>query len=270
MINDVHRDEGNVANLNARHAQKCSNMNKEHILAEICRTATENGGAALGQERFETETEIKISDWYGKYWVRWSDAIKEAGLTPNRFTTAYSNEHLIANLAALTKELGHFPVVGEIKMKARQDKTFPSHSTFERFDGKRDIATRVRDWCLTHDDESTADLCTAVLSTSTENVDDENPGISTLLNPVGYVYLVQHGSRREYKIGRTNNTLRREGELRTELPEKLEPIHKIETDDPAGIESYWHRRFADKRKNGEWFALSADDVRAFKQWRRIY
>ena len=49
------------------------------------------------------------------------------------------------------------------------------------------------------------------------------------------------------------------------IPEKLELIHKIKTDDPSGIERYWHHRFKEKRKGGEWFDLSASDVKAFKR-----
>ena len=88
--------------------------------------------------------------------------------------------------------------------------------------------------------------------------------------PVDYVYLLRHGTRREFKIGRTCNPIHREGEIGIELPQRLEPTDVIETDDPAGIEGYWHRRFADKELKGEWFALDGDDVRAFRRWRRIF
>jgi hypothetical protein len=56
--------------------------------------------------------------------------------------------------------------------------------------------------------------------------------------------------------------------LRIQLPVREELVHAIETDDPSGIEAYWHQRFKPRRANGEWFRLDPSDVTAFK--RRSY
>jgi hypothetical protein len=72
-------------------------------------------------------------------------------------------------------------------------------------------------------------------------------------------------SGRFFKLGKTNAAGRRERELAIQLPEKTKTVHVISTDDPTGIEAYWHRRFESKRQNGEWFALDKDDVIAFKR-----
>jgi hypothetical protein len=67
------------------------------------------------------------------------------------------------------------------------------------------------------------------------------------------------------KIGKASSVEARHRQLKIQLPQTAEVVHRIKTDDPHGIESYWHRRFADKRLNGEWFSLSAADVKAFRR-----
>jgi len=149
----------------------------------------------------------------------------------------------------------------------RNDATFPSEKVFRRLGSKPQRASRVVAYCETNPgNDDVASLWREVASA--ELPKSEEAAFTTPV--VGYVYLLKHGSRREYKIGRTNNPLRREGEIGIQLPEKLQPVHYIKTDDPAGIENYWHARFASKRKEGEWFLLTAEDVRAFKRWKRIY
>jgi hypothetical protein len=242
-------------------------MDKAHIISEIQRTAKANGGTALGCKRFEAATGIEFKDWYGKFWSRWGDAVREAGFEPNRLNEAYDRSFILAKLIQLTRALNRVPASGDLRLAARTDSEFPSHNVFARLGSKSQRVSRVIAFCDTNPGyEDVAALWKQVVVP--EKPVEPDDLISTPIT-VGYVYLLKHGSRREYKIGRTNNPVRREGELGIQLPEKAQPVHYIETDDPVGVEAYWHNRFASKRKEGEWFALTAEDVRAFKRWKRI-
>jgi Meiotically up-regulated gene 113 len=243
-------------------------MTKDQILSEIRRTAKANGGVPLGWKRFETETGIGYYDWFGKFGGGWNDLVREAGFEGNRFVTdGYSDDELVQALIALTRSLKRVPVRADVLFARRQDKNFPSETVLRRLGGKSQIALRIVRCCRTkpgHDD-------VLALWEPWTVAEESQPAEGDTSTPTkGYVYLLKHGARSEYKIGRTYSPLRREGEIGIEMPEKVAPIHYIETDDPAGVENYWHTRFAAKRKQGEWFALSPEDVRAFKRWKRIF
>jgi hypothetical protein len=100
-------------------------MNKAFILDEIRKTAAENGGKALGVAAFRTETGIKASDWNGVYWVRWSDALVEAGFAPNQFSVAIEKEELARLYSELAKDLGHLPVEAELRIEAPPRQRIP-------------------------------------------------------------------------------------------------------------------------------------------------
>jgi len=242
-------------------------MTREQILAEIRRTAVENGGEPLGYLKFAAVTGIRRHEWRGKHWTKWSDAVREAGLDPNPKNEGLPEDALLESLAALAREVGRFPGQAEILMKRQTVPEFPGATTFRRLGRQPEQAAKLHAYALRRDYADVAGLCMPLLRSVAPDVGAERAAPS---EAPGYVYLFQHGARREFKIGRTNNRLRREGEVRLELPHDVSPIHVIETDDPAGVENYWHRRFDEKRLQGEWFVLTPNDVRAFRRWRKIF
>jgi hypothetical protein len=239
-------------------------MNKEHILKEIVRTAKENGGIPLGKGKFESETAIRQPDWFGKYWARWSDALIEAGYMPNKKQSAYDEEILIKQVITFIRELGRIPSNGDMRLKAHNNKGFPSHTTIQnRLGGNLfDLSKKILDYCEDKPEYSDVfEICKVVTEGKQEKSSVQNSEDSDI--EFGYVYLMKSG--RFYKVGNSGNVERRNYDIGIKLPEDLTILHKIKTDDPTGIENYWHTRFRNKRKQGEWFELSNTDITAFKR-----
>lgn len=235
-------------------------VSKEEILQQVRHTAAENGGKPLGRLAFFTATGIKESDWRGRFWVRWNEVLKDAGFGPNTLTEARSETTLLNHFADLALELGKLPVYSELRLKKRTDSTFPNDKTFTRLGNKAQLLGKLHHHCLDH--PLYASLIPLIDSALNEG-DNTPDSLTETESTDGFVYMVKMG--KHYKIGRTFSVPRRHRELSIEMPEKLKPVHVIRTDDPIGIEAYWHKRFQAKCTNSEWFSLSPDDIKIFKK-----
>ncbi len=85
------------------------------------------------------------------------------------------------------------------------------------------------------------------------------PRVETLLS--GQVYLLKAGPF--YKIGKSKNAEKRIKQIKLQLPYPVEVVHVITTTEYSSLERFYHRRFENKRTNGEWFLLTDEDVREF-------
>ena len=105
----------------------------------------------------------------------------------------------------------------------RESKTnpaFPSEKTYRRFGGKANLLKAVAAFCRANAEfEDVLPFCENGLAN--QSADEE--GIRTGQVEVGYVYLLRHGSRREYKIGRTTNPIRRATIVGPTEPESRDP-----------------------------------------------
>lgn len=239
---------------------------KEQIVAEVKRIATKFGGVPPGQQRFETKTGIREHDW-NRFWARWGDVLIDAGFKPNEWCAPIEDEILLENLAKYAQRLGHFPTFREIVVEANRNLNFPSVAPFRRFSrslgGQKALISRFRQYAEDKGYREILDICKIQDPKTEQEVSQKSA--SDLM--IGYVYLMKSG--RHYKIGRTISAGSRERQLAIKIPIPPTTIHRIETDDPVGVEAYWHRRFESKRGEGEWFMLSIEEVKAFKRWKKI-
>lgn len=230
---------------------------REEIIRHIQRLA-EQSGQAPGVTIFARETGIGEHLWRGKIWAKWGDAIAEAGLAPNELTQRMDSDAILSKIIEVCRHYGRLPTMAELKLYRVSDPSLPSLGAITRHFGRQSglnaaLAKRVAG------DDRYSDIA-AMLP---DEADAPEPYVATKAMPEGFVYLIASGEF--YKIGRSDDLERRVKEIRIALPDKATLVHSIRTDDPPGIEAYWHRRFADRRANGEWFKLSAIDVAAFRK-----
>jgi hypothetical protein len=229
---------------------------RDFIISEIKRLAAQAGGQAPGNQAFVSATGIIESKWRGKYWARWGDALIEAGFEPNIWTGKSDAEKVILGIVAAARHYGHFPTNDEISMLRASDISIPAPKTIQaNLGGRSERVDAVKAYIS--DKAEFADVL-AMLPSVTSVRPVPMAGAKAI---DGHVYLIKSGDF--YKIGRSDELERRVREIRIALPDAATLVHSIATDDPPGIEAYWHRRFADQRANGEWFKLTPEDVKAF-------
>lgn len=238
-------------------------MDRQEIIDEIRRMAKANDGVAPGSYRFQSTTGLPETAWKGRYWARWSDALVEAGLTPNSFQARYDDLAVLEYLSGVVQELDRWPSQADLRLHAKQNPGSPATTTVKRRGSPGELAQMLLD---NREELGLSNSVVAICETraAANPIRSESPQSETQVTE-GYVLK----SGKYYKIGRSNDPGRRAYEVRLQLPEPVTEVHKIRTDDPEGIEAYWHRRFAERRANGEWFALTSTDVSAFRSRRSM-
>lgn len=226
------------------------------IIREIKRMAAEKGGQAPGVAAFANATGITMGKWRGVYWARWGDALKEAGLESNKLVGRRDSSEMIRKVGDLCRMLGKVPTNSDMRLHTRSDPSFPNDKTVaSHFGGMEGVIAALRELAQTSEYIDMAAMLPEpkiqlAKSASARSIE-------------GSVYLLKSGQH--YKIGRSDQIERRLKEITVALPEATTLVHSIQTDDPSGIEAYWHKRFSDRRANGEWFRLTASDVKAFRR-----
>jgi Meiotically up-regulated gene 113 len=231
---------------------------RSHILDEIRRIAGANGGTAPGQKLFAKTTGISDHKWRGVYWARWGDAIVEAGFAQNKWQGRHAENFLFEQMILAVRHYRRFPTVPELNLFRATHHGFPEGNTYRKnFGSTANAISAFRQWLSGKSEYADIPKMLPEQSAKVSVTNFKTKAVT------GYVYLLASGGF--YKIGRSDNVERRIKEITIALPEKVAMVHAIGTDDPAGIEAYWHKRYADRRANGEWFKLNPDDIAVFKR-----
>jgi hypothetical protein len=231
---------------------------REQLLQAVKNAIRKEGTETIGKERFEAITGIRATEWL-YYWPRWNEFLTEAGLSTGTMVERLDDNAVITALIPLIKEKKHWPTSAEIRIYSRQHSGFPSDTTIRKRGDRSALASALLEYCSDKPElNDVAKICEPLIV-----VGESNEGFDSQERIQGYVYLMKSGQF--YKIGKSKSPDRRRSEIALLLPHDTNTLHVIATDDPDGIEQYWHQRFKDKRHRGEFFRLNNADVQAFKR-----
>jgi Meiotically Up-regulated Gene 113 (MUG113) protein len=244
-------------------------MTKDELLSEIHKYVATHKRSP-GEREFCAVTRIKESAWKGKFWARWTDAVREAGYKPNSLQQRIPDADVLEQLSKFVLQLGHFPILDEINMQARRTPGFPVWQTIrKRYGGMPETAAALLKFSRETGNERLATLCEARIALEARKpaaIPNRKPHAK---QKTGVVYLKYSPSLRLYKIGKADDGQKRGAGISLLLPADLVSKHEIRTDCPYILEKYWHDRFRSKRRQGEWFDLTKSDIEAFKHRREF-
>jgi hypothetical protein len=238
-------------------------MDRESVKTQIERTVAANDGKPLSTKAFFERTNLTESALQRAGLPDYPTALEAFGYQRNERSQLLSDDQLFEPLAQLVRRLGRFPKRREFRVERYQNDSFPGGRNYSRRGKQEPLDIALVNWARTK--ESFQDVVRILDSASSTKKRD---GIAKRPRKIinGYVYLMRYGRGKDYKIGFTENVARREAQLDMISPSDVRIVWKIETDDPKGIEEYWHKRFKDRRLGTkEVFRLTAEDIAAFKR-----
>lgn len=80
-----------------------------------------------------------------------------------------------------------------------------------------------------------------------------------------YVYIIKNIENGLFKIGYSTNPKNRISSIKTSAGVEIDEIEVAEVVNGRNVEKHLHRLFKNKRKLGEWFKLSKNDIKLAKE-----
>ena len=130
---------------------------REEIIDEI-RHLARRIGRSPGKDFFQKETRIPEGHWYGRYWLSWGDALKEAGLEANQVPPKIPDNELLEHYAKAVRHFRKIPSKAQLKMhRAGGNPDLPADTTFrKRFGNKQSRNAAL--WKFVQENSQFADL----------------------------------------------------------------------------------------------------------------